>query len=169
MIAKVQPLWRRLERIDERIIRFMQANGLRLLRIALGIVFVWFGLLKVIGQTPVYELVGNTVYWVDPAWFVPFLGLWEIVVGLGLLFGIALRLTLLFFFMQMIGTFLVLIVKPEVAFQDGNLLLLTVEGEFVVKNLVLLAAGIAVGGTVERRKSGENPRMVSITAQDNPV
>ncbi len=36
------------------------------------------------------------------------------------------------------------LVLPDVAFQDGNPLKLTVEGEFVVKNLVLLTAGLVV-------------------------
>jgi hypothetical protein len=52
---------------------------------------------------------------------------------------------------QLLGTFLVLLVQPEVAFQDGNPLLLTVEGEFVIKNLVLITAGMVVGTTVRRR------------------
>jgi uncharacterized membrane protein YkgB len=115
-----------------------------------AIVFVWFGALKVFDVTPVADLVGETVYWVDPAWFVPFLGAVEIAVGLGLLFRRALRITLALFAAQMLGTFLVLVVQPEVAFQDGNPLLLTVEGEFVIKNLVLLAAGMVVGATVRR-------------------
>ena len=50
----------------------------------------------------------------------------------------------------MAGTFLVLVVKPEIAFQGGNPLLLTTEGEFVIKNLVLIAAGLVVGGSVQR-------------------
>lgn len=54
------------------------------------------------------------------------------------------------FALQMAGTFLVLVLLPDVAFQDGNYLLLTVEGEFVVKNLVLLSAGMVVGATAHR-------------------
>ena len=131
-------------------IQFMSGYGIRILRVCLGIVFVWFGLLKVIGQSPVAELVAHTVYWVPSEFFVPFLGVWEIVVGVGLLFALALRLTLLLFWLQMAGTFLVLVVKPEIAFQGGNPLLLTTEGEFVVKNLVLIAAGLVVGGSVQR-------------------
>jgi uncharacterized membrane protein YkgB len=80
---------------------------------------------------------------------VPALGVVEIVVGLGLLFQVAMRAVLGLFFLQMIGTFLVFVLQPEVAFQDGNPLLLTVEGEFVLKNLVLIAAGMVIAGTVE--------------------
>ena len=137
-------------RLDGWVIRCMQAHGIRVLRIALGIVFIWFGLLKVIGRSPVVELVARTVYWVDPRWFVPFLGFWETVVGVGLLFAVALRATLFLFWLQLAGTFLVLVLHPGIAFQDHNPLLLTTEGEFVVKNLVLIAGGLAVGGTVGR-------------------
>ena len=68
--------------------------------------------------------------------------------GAGLLFKFAMRAVLAAFFLQLVGTFLVLVIQPEISFQDGNLLLLTVEGEFVVKNLVLIAAGMVVGATV---------------------
>ena len=82
--------------------------------------------------------------------------MWEIIIGLGLLFPIALRLTLLMFWAQMAGTFLVLVVHPGLSFQDGNpLLLLTVEGEFVIKNLVLMAAGLVIGSQVRRRNTVE--------------
>ena len=137
-------------RLDQRMIRFMSRQGARILRICLGNVFVWFGLLKVIGQSPVAELVAHTVYWVPSELFIPFLGVWEIAVGIGLLLAVALRLTLLLFWLQMAGTFLVLVVKPNIAFQGGNPLLLTTEGEFVIKNLVLIAAGLVVGGTVQQ-------------------
>jgi hypothetical protein len=111
------------ERLDAGMIRFMQTHGSRCVRVALGLVFLWF---------------------------VPFLGGWEMFVGLGLLCAVALRVTLLLFWLQLAGTFLVLVLLPDVAFQGGNPLLLTTEGEFVVKNLVLIASGLVVGGTVRR-------------------
>jgi hypothetical protein len=86
--------------------------------------------------------------------FVPFLGAWEMAVGGGLLFAVALRLTLFLFWLQMAGTFLVLVLRPDIAFQAGNPFLLTMEGEFVIKNLILIAAGLAVGGTVHRTQKG---------------
>lgn len=131
-------------------ISLMQAQGVRLLRMALGVVFVWFGALKVAGISPVADMVSQTVYWVRPEVLVPLLGVWEVAVGLGLLFGVALRLVLLLFWLQMAGTFLVLPLRPELAFQSGNPLRLTATGEFVVKNLVLIAAGLVVGSTVSK-------------------
>ena len=144
------PDW--FERFDARFVAFMSAYGPRAVRISLGIVFVWFGLLKVIGRSPVAELVAHTVYWLPARVAVPLLGGWEMAVGLGLLFRMVMRLTLLLFWMLLAGTFLVLVLRPEIAFQGGNPMMLTMEGEFVIKNLALIAGGLVVGGRVREVK-----------------
>jgi uncharacterized membrane protein YkgB len=153
-----------LDRIDRKVIGFMSSYAILIIRLSLGIVFVWFGLLKVMGVSPVFDLASHIVYWLPSELFVPLLGIWEMAIGVGLLLGKALRVILSLLFLQLAGTFLVLIILPEAAFQGGNPLFLTTEGEFVIKNLVLIAAGLAVGGTVrytskERqryRMTGEN-------------
>ena len=145
----VERSWRRLERLDRRVLAFLEGAALPLLRLSLGVGFVWFGILKIVGQTPVAKLVADTVYWLDPDWFVPFLGVFEVLVGVGLLLGRLQRIVLALFALHMIGTFLVLVVQPDVAFQHDNPLLLTTEGEFVVKNLVLLSAGLMIGSRVK--------------------
>lgn len=142
-----------LEKVDDTIIDFLRRWSIVVLRVSVAVVFIWFGALKVFDVTPVADLVGDTVYWVDPDWFVPVLGVFEIAVGVGLLVRRYLRTVLGLFALQMVGTFLVLVIQPDVAFQDGNPLLLTVEGEFVVKNLVLLSAGMVMGATVRRGRA----------------
>jgi putative oxidoreductase len=142
-------LWSRLQAIDTRILHILNRLALPMLRVSLAIVFLWFGGLKITGETPVSELVANTVYWLDPSWFVPLLGVFELIVGVGLLLGRALRLVLALFVLQMLGTFLVLVVQPDIAFQEANPLLLTTEGEFVIKNLVLLSAGLLIGSRLK--------------------
>lgn len=139
---------RLIARLDALLIPWLRRWSPTLLRVSLGVVFVWFGGLKVFGVSPVSDLVGSTVYWVDPDWFVPALGFVEIVIGIGLIGGWMLRWVLGVFVAQMIGTALVFVVRPEVAFSDSNPLKLTVEGEFVIKNLVLLTAGLVVGSTI---------------------
>ena len=104
-------------RLDAAMVRFMAAWGIRLLRICLGVVFIWFGALKVFGHSPVVALVAAAVPWFPSETFVPFLGVWEILVGVGLLFRVALRATLFLFWMQMAGTFLVLVLRPDIAFE----------------------------------------------------
>jgi putative oxidoreductase len=148
-VAVGEAVWHQVEQLDRKVLQFLRRVALPLLRISLGTVFIWFGLLKVVGETPVAELVANTAYWIDPNLLVPLLGAFEIIVGLGLLVGRGLRVVLALFVLQMIGTFLVLLLQPEIAFQGSNPLFLTTEGEFVIKNLVLLSAGLTIGSRLK--------------------
>lgn len=145
----------RFAEVDARIRAFLGSAGVAALRISIGLVFVWFGLLKVLDVSPVSDLVARTVYWLDPGLVVPALGVFEIVVGAMLILNRWLRVALALFAGQMIGTFLVFLIVPEVAFRDGNPLLLTVEGEFVIKNLVLLAAGMVIGSRLRAVRARE--------------
>ena len=158
-----------LDRIDRKVIGFMSSYAILIIRLSLGIVFVWFGLLKVMGVSPVFDLASNIVYWLPSELFVPLLGIWEMAIGVGLLLGKALRVILSLLFLQLAGTFLVLIILPEAAFQGGNPLFLTTEGEFVIKNLVLIAAGLAVGGTVRyTSKERQRQQMTGENEQTHP-
>jgi uncharacterized membrane protein YkgB len=133
------------QRVDARLRPLLDRIGVPLLRISLGVVFLWFGLLKIFDVSPVSSLVAKTIYWFDPDLVVPALGAVEVFVGACLLAGRLMRIALPLLVLQMAGTFLVLVLLPGVAFRDGNPLLLTVEGEFVIKNLVLLSAGLVLG------------------------
>ncbi len=146
--APARRLWQRL---DDLLAGFMRFHGVTLLRLALALVFLWFGALKVADRSPVADLVADTVYWLPASFFVRFLGVWEMAVGLGLLLPVALRVTLLLFWAQMAGTFLVLVIHSGLSFQSSNPLLLTMTGEFVIKNLVLITAGLVIGSTVRNR------------------
>jgi uncharacterized membrane protein YkgB len=155
-------LMNRLRQIDRAMIDFMSSSALPLLRISLAINYIWFGALKIFGVSPVSDLVSKTVPFLPKKYFVPFLGVWEVSIGLALLFRIALRSTLLLFFLQLAGTFMTFIIRPQDTFQQGNPLLLTKDGEFVIKNLILLSAGLAVGSTARRQReeipeSGHEP------------
>ena len=143
---------RPVDRIDEAVSGFMERYGVTVLRVAVAIVFIWFGALKVIDRSPVEGLVKDTIFFLPEDTFFVVIGVWEIIIGVGLLVPVLLRLTLALFWLQMAGTFLSLIVLPDRAFQDGNPLLLDVTGEFIVKNLVLIAAGLVIGSTVRRRR-----------------
>lgn len=147
-----EPVRSPFERIDRRVAEFLDRYGVLALRIALGVVYVWFGALKVIGRSPVEDLVRDTVFFLpDGQYIVYAMGAWEIVIGLGLLFPVVLRLTLVMLWLQLGGTFLALVVLPDRCFQDYNPLLPTTLGEFVVKNIVLITAGLVIGSTVRGR------------------
>ncbi|GLZ43481.1 DoxX family membrane protein [Actinokineospora sp. NBRC 105648] len=116
------------------------------LRLSLGLVYLWFGVLKVLGQSPVAELVRATVPWVHGGWFVPALGWVEIVLGVALLIGKPRRLAPAAAAAHLAGTFLVFVEAPGMAVSGGNVLLLTATGEFVLKNVVLVCAALTVLG-----------------------
>ncbi len=137
-----------LDRVDVQLTQWMARHGLTLMRVALGIVFFWFGALKIIpGLSPAEDLVRKTIYFLDPDLFLPILALWEMVIGLGLITGLFMRFTLLLLFLQMPGTALPLLLLPEVCytiFPFG----LTLEGQYIVKNLTLITAALVLGSTV---------------------
>ncbi|HSJ05555.1 MAG TPA: DoxX family protein [Longimicrobiales bacterium] len=139
---------RAFDRVDVAITRWMAARGITILRIALGVVFVWFGALKFVpGLSPAEDLVRATVPFLPGEWFLPLLGLWEVAIGLGFLTGRALRLTILLLFLQMPGTLAPIVLLPERVFTvmpAG----LTLEGQYIIKNLVLIAAALVIGATV---------------------
>jgi len=136
------------DRMDRHITRWMARHGMGILRISLGIIFFWFGALKLVpGLSPAEELVRNTTYFVNPNWFIPVLALWEMTIGLGLIAGKFMRITLLLLMLQMPGTALPLVLLPDAVwtqFPYG----LTMEGQYIIKNLVLIGAGLVLGGTV---------------------
>jgi uncharacterized membrane protein YkgB len=139
---------RRFDEMDVAITRWMANNGVLILRVALGTVFVWFGALKLVpGMSPAEDLVRATVPFLPGSLFVPFLGVWEVVIGLGFLTGRALRLTILLLFLQMPGTLSPIVLLPERVFTTFPLGL-TLEGQYIVKNLVLIAAALVIGATV---------------------
>jgi putative oxidoreductase len=130
-----------------------------LLRMSLGLVFLWFGALKITSSTPVAELVANTVPFVPAGFLLPALGAFEVLIGLGLVFGRFIGVVVCLMVGHLAGTFLVLVTQPEVAFMHSNPLQLSMTGEFVVKNLVLIAAGLVLATTpAARRELTSAPR-----------
>ena len=145
------------DKLDRRITSWMAKYGLLILRVGLGIVFLWFGVLKFFkGLSPAEELVRNTIYFFDPDIFIPVLAVWESLIGVGLITGKFMRITLLLLFLQMPGTALPFLVLPEKVwtnFPYG----LTLEGQYIVKNLVLIGAALVLGATVRGGKISSEP------------
>jgi uncharacterized membrane protein YkgB len=142
-----------LSDLERRAVALLRRVAIPLLRVSLGLVFVWFGALKVFNVTPVGELVAGTLPFVDPAWFVPMLGAVEVALGIGLLLGRMITAVCAVLVAHLCGTFLVLVMQPQLAFQDGNPLLLTTIGEFVIKNVVLISAALVLAARMREAKS----------------
>lgn len=140
-------------KFDARLVSLMDRIGVPFLRFAIGVVFIWFGALKTIGElSPAYDLVAATVYWLTPEIIVPLLGLWEVAIGLCFLFTPLTRVAILLLGLQMPGTFLPLILLPEVCFTIFPFGL-TIEGQYIVKNLVIIGSALVIGSTVQARRS----------------
>jgi uncharacterized membrane protein YkgB len=138
----------------------MADHGLTLLRMALGIVFLWFGALKLVpGLSPAETLAGQTIevltFGLVPATVaVPFLGVWECAIGIGLLTGWWMRATLALLFLQMLGTVTPLFLFPAATW-DVFPIAPTLEGQYIIKNAVLVAGAVVLGATV--RGGGLSP------------
>ena len=124
----------------------MHHYGIPILRNALGIIFLWFGFLKLIGESPVVDMVSQTFSFLPTHPFIIVLGVWEVIIGVGLLYKKTLRITLLLLWLQMGGTFFAIFLAPAMFFKGMNPFLLTMSGEFVIKNLVLIASSLVIGG-----------------------
>ena len=140
-------------KLDIFISKYMSNYGILLLRYSLAMIFIWFGLLKPLGISPAQELVENTVYWFDDkATFVNFLGWWEVVIGFTMCVRPLIRISIFLLFLQIPGTFLPLVLLPEVCFTDFPYGL-TLEGQYIVKNLIIISSALVIGGTVRKNIS----------------
>ena len=148
---------KQFDQVDAKITGWMKKAGLPLLRYSLAVIFIWFGILKPLGVSPAQELVAHTVYWFSPAWFVPFLGWWEVVIGLCLLYKPLIRIGILLLMVQMVGTFLPFLILPEVVF-GAKPYALTTEGQYIVKNLILISAAIVIGSHVRDSKKQDRKK-----------
>lgn len=146
-------LRRAFEKIDPQITSWMAENGIAILRVSLGVIFFWFGFLKFYPDlSPAQRLAGDTIEvltfgMVPSNVAVLLLAIWEALIGLGLITGIFLRGTLLLLWVQMLGTLTPLIIFPELTF-TAIPYAPTLEGQYIIKNLVLISAGLVIGATV---------------------
>lgn len=119
------------------------------IRLALGLVYLHFGLLKFYPDLSPAELIaGQTVArlsldWIELRAAMTWLGVIECAIGLGLLLNVFRRCVFYMFVFHMSGTFLPLLYLPELTFKIAPLAP-TLDGQYILKNLVLLAAGWAV-------------------------
>jgi uncharacterized membrane protein YkgB len=160
LLAFFKPLVCSLRALDGKAIEWMRQHGVPMLQLALAVIFIWFGALKTFSTSPADDIVRRTVYWFSPDVFIPLLGIWEMAIGVCLLFRPLLRAGLLLLFFQLPGTFLPLIVLPKVCFVQFPFGL-TMEGQYIVKNLLIIGAAIVVGGSMHVMKTPPPPSVPS--------
>jgi len=150
-------LSRLFDRLDKSITGWMARNGLILLRLSLGIIYFWFGVLKFFpGLSPAQNLATRTI---DTLSFgllsddvsIILLAVWECLIGIGLIFGVFMRGILFLLFLQLLGTITPVFLFPREVFIRIPYAP-TLEGQYIIKNLVLISAGIVLGATVRGGK-----------------
>ena len=119
-----------------------------LVRIPMFIIFFWFGILKVFEVSPAQELIIDTVYWMPllsaEKWTIV-IGVWEMLIGIFFLSKRTTLLAMVLLFLQMSGTFMPLVILPNVTFQNSNPFLPTLEGQYIIKNIIIITAALIIG------------------------
>lgn len=143
--------------VDKDVTRWMANHGISLLRFSIGIVFFWFGFLKFFeNMSPAEALAIKTIdtltfHLIHDKVIIIGLAIWETLIGLGFIFNKFLRATLVLLFLQMLGTFTPLFLFPADMFNVFPFSL-TLEGQYIIKNIVIISAGIVIGATVRGGK-----------------
>jgi uncharacterized membrane protein YkgB len=141
------------DHIDQTVTKWMARNGILLLRISIGLIFIWFGALKFFpGASPAEGLAVPTIEilsfgFVSAQIGLPILAVWECLIGIGMFFFRFMRVTILLLYVQMLGTFSPVALMPDVVFASAPLVL-TIEGQYIIKNVVVIAAALVIGATV---------------------
>ena len=162
------------QRVDVRLTNWMARYGLVLLRVSLGVVFFWFGVLKFFpGLSPAQDLATRTIdrltFGLMPANVsIVILATWECLIGLGLIFGVFMRATLLLLFLQMLGTVTPLFFFPHETFTQVPFAP-TLEGQYIIKNVVLVSAGLVIGATVRGGAVVADPEIARMARQHSHV
>jgi len=148
-----------INNIDQIIARYMNSWSTPALRISFGIIFIWFGILKPFDVSSAESLLKATVGWLPfgtPEFWLIVIGWWEVAIGVTFLFSQTTKIAIGLLFLQMFGTFMPLIILPEVTFQNGNFLTPSLEGQYIIKNVMIISAALVLGGkyyTVTAKKS----------------
>lgn len=143
------PAARILDRVLDRTMGFYLAHRIVALRIALGLVYVWFGVLKFFnGASPAAKLATDTMsaltFGAVPAGVSrPLLATMETLIGLGFLSGRLPRLTAVVFLVQMAGAMSSVVLAHSEVWKSAPLVP-TLAGQYVIKDLILLTGGLVV-------------------------
>lgn len=138
--------------IDRQLTRWLAEHGLMLLRISIGLIFVWFGVLKFWPDlSPADQLATETIDRLSFGLIAEdvsrvLLAILETTIGIGLVLGKFMRATLLLLVGQMLGAATPLVLFPDVTW--SQLFVPTLEGQYILKNMVLVSAALTIGATV---------------------
>jgi uncharacterized membrane protein YkgB len=137
----------RLKRADQRLLAVFIRYGHLLHRFSLGLLFIWFGLLKPLGHKTTTSILAHTIYFGEPEVTVLVLGWWEVAIGVCLLIRPLVRIAILLLVLRLPGVILAFILKPDVCFFSFPFAP-TPEGQYLIKDLVIFIAALAIMGAM---------------------
>lgn len=142
-------LQNRIETVDRSITRLLAKHSLTLLRISVGIVFVWFGALKFFpGMSPAEPLIRQSITFLPMDLFLPFLAGLEVFIGICYIVGGRMqRLGVILMLGQMAGAMSPLVLRPDLIWSQFPFVW-TLEGQYVFKDIVLISVALVLGATV---------------------
>lgn len=117
--------------------------AIKLLKLSLFIVFLWFGILKLLNVSPVLDIVAGAYPFIaNTPWFFTALALFEIILGIGILIPRFMKISAWIMIFHLLFATLGVLVSPQAFI--GGFPYLSMVGEFVVKNFVLVAGALVV-------------------------
>lgn len=144
--------------IDHKIISFLRKSFIPTARFSIFVVYVWFGMLKVIGLSPastvVHDLFNVTLSFMSFDVFYMIFAWFEVLIGVLFLFPRMTRVVIPLLFLHMITTFMPLVFLPSETWT--GFMVLTLPGQYIVKNLVIIAVAIGVAAQVHPLKSSSS-------------
>jgi uncharacterized membrane protein YkgB len=144
----------KLEAFDLRFISLLRRYHLWIARIALFIVFFWFGILKVLGFSPASPLAAAlTERTIGLQYFGGMflaLSVVECLIGVLFLFPKAIRIVLPLLIIHMILVCSPLLLLPDLVWSAP--FVPTLEGQYIIKNAVIVALAIAIASATQPLK-----------------
>ncbi len=124
-------------------------NTIKLMRLSLGIIFVWYGMLKFFPTlSPAEDLAIKTIdimffHLIDGSLSIKLLSILEVAIGIGFLSGYYTKLVTIIFLGHMLCTFAPLFILPELSFTHAPYAF-TLVGQYIVKNIVFILVGVMI-------------------------
>lgn len=150
----------RFEQLDQTAVRLMARYGITALRISMGLVYIWFGALKMVhGLSPIEAFIRETMPFLPGDLFLPFLAIWEMAIGLGFITGKFPRITVMLMLAQMGGAMSPFILRPDLLFTQFPYAF-TLVGQYIFKDIILISAALVIGATARGGKLVSDPRAI---------
>ncbi len=139
---------------DDTIIPFVNPLCIPFARASFFIVYFWFGVLKILDTSPANPLVAalqeRTLPFLSFQQFIIFFALYEMLIGVLFIFPRLTRTAYVLFILHMGTTFMPLFLLPQYSWQ--GFLTPTLEGQYMIKNLVLIALASSILISTRRKK-----------------